>query len=204
LQGSLCASTMKTPDPPFDRMLEAMNALSSSGPQERLTVVVMGVSGSGKSTLATGIATALALDSLDGDALHLPQSVAKMAAGIPLADADRWPWLDRIAAQLADADAHPRGLVVACSALKRSYRDRLRRATTGLRFVFLDGPPDLIASRLGGRSGHFMPSALLASQLQALERPGDDEPDVLHLGIDASVDSLVRRAAQALKEPSTR
>jgi gluconokinase len=181
-------------------MLEAMNALSSSGPQERLTVVVMGVSGSGKSTLATGIASALSLDSLDGDALHLPQSVSKMAAGIPLADADRWPWLDRIAAKLADADEYPLGLVVACSALKRSYRDRLRRATSGLRFVFLDGPPALIASRLGGRSGHFMPSALLESQLQALERPGRDEPDVLHLSIESSIDSLIRRAAQALKE----
>jgi len=143
-------------------MLEAMNALSSSGPHERLTVVVMGVSGSGKSTLATGIASALSLDSLDGDALHLPQSVSKMAAGIPLADADRWPWLDRIAAKLADADEYPLGLVVACSALKRSYRDRLRRATSGLRFVFLDGPPALIASRLGGRSG----------QLQGQEKGG--------------------------------
>lgn len=180
-------------------MLEAMNARSSGSRQDRLPIVVMGVSGSGKSTLATGLASALSLDSIDGDALHLPQSVAKMAAGIPLTDADRWPWLDRIAAKLADADAYPRGLVVACSALKRSYRDRLRQATSGLRFVFLDGPPALIASRLGGRSGHFMPSALLESQLQALERPGPDEPDVLHLSIECTIVSLIRRASHALQ-----
>jgi|SRR5664279_5328592 len=180
-------------------MLEAMNALSSGSRQDRLPIVVMGVSGSGKSTLATGLASALSLDSIDSDALHLPQSVSKMAAGTPLTDSDRWPWLDRIAARLADADAYPLGLVVACSALKRSYRDRLRRATSGLRFVFLDGPPALIASRLGGRSGHFMPSALLESQLQALERPGRDEPDVLHLNIESSIDSLIRRAAQTLQ-----
>ena len=175
-----------------------MKATSRHRSPERLAVVVMGVSGSGKSTMTSGIAAALALDSIDGDALHLPQSVAKMAAGIPLADEDRWPWLDRIGARLADTEAHPQGLVVACSALKRRYRDRLRSASPGVRFVFLDGPAEVIAARMAGRSGHFMPGTLLESQLRTLERPRPDELDVLHLSIEAPIDSVIRRAVQAL------
>jgi len=181
-----------------------MNDTSSRGPPERLGVVVMGVSGSGKSTVTTGIAAALSLDSIDGDALHLPQSVAKMVAGIPLADEDRWPWLDRIGAHLADTEAHPRGLVVACSALKRRYRDRLRSASPGVCFIFLDGAAEVIAARMAGRSGHFMPGTLLESQLKTLERPGPDESDVLHLSIEAPIDSVIRCAVQALTDGAAR
>jgi len=133
-------------------------------------VVVMGVSGSGKTTVGAALADALGLRFVDGDALHPVANVAKMAAGIPLDDADRAPWLDAIGAVLA---AGP--VVVACSALKRAYRDRLRAAAPGLQLVFLDGDPALLASRMTARPGHFMPASLLDSQLATLERPEPDE-----------------------------
>jgi gluconokinase len=133
-------------------------------------VVVMGVSGSGKTTVGAALADALGLRFVDGDALHPAANVAKMAAGIPLDDDDRAPWLEAIGAVLA---AGP--VVVACSALKRAYRDRLRAAAPSLQLVFLDGSPELLASRMAARPGHFMPTTLLASQLATLERPGPDE-----------------------------
>ena len=133
-------------------------------------VVVMGVSGSGKTTVGAALADALGLRFVDGDALHPAANVAKMAAGIPFDDADRAPWLDAIGAVLA---AGP--VVVACSALKRAYRDRLRAAAPGLQLVFLDGDRSLLASRMAARPGHFMPTSLLDSQLATLERPEPDE-----------------------------
>jgi gluconokinase len=133
-------------------------------------VVVMGVSGSGKTTVGAALADALGLRFVDGDALHPAANVAKMAAGIPLDDVDRWPWLDAIGAVLAEAP-----VVVACSALKRAYRDRLRAAAPGLQLVFLDGSPALLASRMTARPGHFMPPSLLDSQLATLERPDPNE-----------------------------
>jgi len=133
-------------------------------------VVVMGVSGSGKTTVGAALADALGLPFVDGDSLHPAANVAKMAAGIPLDDADRAPWLDAIGAVLA---AGP--VVVACSALKRAYRDRLRAAAPALQLVFLDGSPSLLASRMAARPGHFMPTTLLDSQLATLERPEPDE-----------------------------
>ena len=163
----------------------------------------MGVSGSGKSTVGAGIADALGLDFVDGDGLHAPESVARMAAGQALRDEDRWPWLERIGTRLADASAGPRGLVVACSALKRIYRDRIRAAAPGVRFVFLDGPSELIVARMAGRSGHYMPPALLASQLQTLEPPGADETDALRFDIALPAPEIVRRAAFALPGPTT-
>ena len=161
----------------------------------------MGVSGSGKSTVGAGIADALGLGFVDGDGLHSRENVARMAAGQALGDEDRWPWLDRIGARLADADAAA-GLVIACSALKRSYRDRIRAAAPGVRFVFLDGPAELIGARMVGRSGHYMPPALLASQLQTLEPPGDDEADALRFDIAVPAAEIVRRAALALAASS--
>jgi gluconokinase len=166
--------------------------------QHRISAVVMGVSGSGKSTVAAGVADALGLHFVDGDGLHSAASVAKMQAGTPLQDDDRWPWLDRVGESLADADRWPQGVVVACSALKRAYRDRIRRVAPGVRFLFLDGPAGLIRSRMSGRTGHYMPAALLDSQLQALERPAADETDVIRLDIDAHADEIVDRAARAL------
>lgn len=170
-----------------------------SASDRRLAVVVMGVSGSGKSTIAAGIAQVLSVNFVEGDELHSPRSVAKMKAGIALEDEDRWPWLDRIAAQLADKDRMPAGLVITCSALKRSYRDRIRRGALGVRFVFLHGPRALVESRLAARAGHFMPSTLLGSQLHTLELPGPDEDDVFHLDISRPTTVVIRLAASALR-----
>ena len=167
--------------------------------KRRIAVVVMGVSGSGKSTVAGGIADVLGLHFIDGDGLHAPASVAKMQAGVALQDEDRWAWLDRIGRRLADSGRWPQGVVVACSALKRAYRDRIRRAAPGVRFVFLDGPADLIRARMAGRTGHYMPEALFASQLRALERPGADETDVQRASIEMPASELVRRAAVGLR-----
>jgi carbohydrate kinase (thermoresistant glucokinase family) len=168
-------------------------ALQQQAPRHgrRLAVVVMGVSGTGKSSVAAGLANALRVPWVDGDDLHVPDAVARMRAGLPLADDDRWPWLDRIGACLTDRTAAPHGVVVACSALKRAYRDRLRAAAPDLCFVFLDGPVALIRQRLEQRRGHYMPPALLESQLHTLEKPGADEPDVLHADIGAPVAQVV-------------
>jgi carbohydrate kinase (thermoresistant glucokinase family) len=130
----------------------------------------MGVSGSGKTTVGAALADALGLRFVDGDALHPVANVTKMAAGIPLDDADREPWLDAIGAVLADGP-----VVVACSALKRAYRDRLRAAAPRLELVFLEGARELLAARMGARPGHFMPTSLLDSQLATLEPPTEDE-----------------------------
>lgn len=166
--------------------------------KRRLAVVVMGVSGSGKSTVAAGIASALDLHFIDGDSLHSAASVALMQAGTPLSDEDRWPWLDRIGERLSDVAQWPDGVVIACSALKRAYRDRIRSAAPGVRFVFLDGSGELIGSRMAARSGHYMPATLLASQLGTLEPPGADEPDAQRVGIDRPVAAVIEGALQAL------
>jgi gluconokinase len=168
--------------------------------RERLALVVMGVSGSGKSTVGTGIAEALGLGFLDGDGLHSPESVALMQAGTPLTDADRWPWLGRIAACLGDRERWPAGLVVACSALRRAYRDRIRAGAPGVRFVFLDGAAALIRERMTGRSGHYMPPSLLASQLATLEPPGPDEADVERVDIGRPAAEVIAAAVQRLRE----
>lgn len=170
------------------------------------SIVVMGVSGCGKSTVAQALAAQLGLEMIDGDDLHLPHSVAKMRAGQALNDADRWPWLERIGLSLAQglgqgsfsAASNSSGLssgrVVACSALKRSYRDRIRSLAPAVRFVFLDGDDGLIRQRLSARLGHYMQPDLLASQLQTLERPQTDETDVLTLDLSLPVPELVRLA----------
>lgn len=157
-------------------------------------VVVMGVSGSGKTTVGAALADAIGLRFVDGDALHPAANVAKMAAGIPLDDADRAPWLDAIGAVLA---AGP--VVVACSALKRGYRDRLRAAAPDLQLVFLDGSPELLASRMAGRPGHFMPTSLLDSQLATLQRPDPNE-GALTADISAPVAEIVASLAERMTD----
>ena len=137
--------------------------------------VVMGVSGCGKSVVGALLAHALDAPFIEGDAFHPPANVARMAAGIALTDANRAGWLDALAGQIAQAVAAGAPLVLACSALKRSYRDRLRRADPALRFAHLDGPPALLAARMAARPGHFMPVSLLESQLRDLEALGPDE-----------------------------
>jgi gluconokinase len=133
-------------------------------------VVIMGVSGSGKSTVGELLATALAFPFIDGDDLHPAENKKKMAAGIALNDADREPWLDAIGAVLARGP-----VVVACSALRRRYRERLRAAAPELRLVYLRGSVELLSERLSARKNHFMPAKLLDSQLATLEEPGADE-----------------------------
>jgi gluconokinase len=147
----------------------------------------MGVAGSGKSTVGRKLAEALRGTFLDADDFHPPANVAKMRAGQPLDDADRAPWLDALAEQLGERRGEP--VVLACSALKESYRRRLQAAAPNLILVFLDGDPATIRRRLEERGGHFMPPSLLDSQLQTLETPSD----ALRLDISEPVDVLVAR-----------
>ena len=161
-------------------------------------VVVMGGCGCGKTTLGRALAAALGVPYVEGDELHSPANVARMAAGIALTDDDRRDWLRDVAARLASAEAAGNGVVVACSALKRSYRDLLRRAAADLRLVYLHGDRELLEQRLAGRQGHYMPAALLHSQLLTLEPPQDDEAAV-SLDIAAPPDDLLRSALQGLR-----
>ena len=156
-----------------------------------MIVVLMGVSGSGKSTVGAALAVALGWPLVDADDLHPPENVAKMAAGIPLTDDDRWPWLDAVGAVLGEGD-----VIVACSALRRVYRDRLR-AVAPFELIYLRGDPALLAERIGHRRGHFMPAALLQSQLDTLEEPGADERPLV-LDIALPVAELVETATRAL------
>jgi gluconokinase len=138
-------------------------------------VVVMGVSGCGKSTVGRALADALRVEFVEGDSLHPARNVALMASGVALTDADRHGWLDAIARRLGEAQATSRGLVVSCSALRRSYRDLLRNGASDVRFVHLRGDAALLAERLRARSDHYMPASLLQSQLDTLEPPDGDE-----------------------------
>lgn len=137
-----------------------------------MIVVVMGVSGCGKSVVGQALATDLGWPFFDGDDFHPEANVAKMAAGTPLTDADRWPWLDRLAAEMAAINARGADAVFACSALKQAYRDRFSPAGD-VRFVHLKGDYDTIASRIANRAHRYMPPTLLASQFATLEEPKD-------------------------------
>src|SRR5258705_1590101 len=137
----------------------------------------MGVAGSGKTTVGAKLAHALGVEFIDGDDLHPPANVQRMAAGIPLTDADREPWLLAIATRLREAKRARRGLVVACSALKRRYRDLLRsKGAADTRFVNLAGDKPVLAERLSSRRGHYMPAMLLHSQVAAINEPVAAEP----------------------------
>ncbi len=163
-----------------------------------MIVVVMGVCGAGKSTVGRAVAATLGARFLDGDAVHPTTNREKMAAGLPLDDVDRDPWLATLADLVAAADAGGESLVVASSALKRSYRARFRSAVPGIRFVHLDAPPDALRERLRARQGHFLPPALLESQLATLEAP-DGEEGVLVVDATASPAAIAASVAAWLR-----
>jgi len=160
-------------------------------------VVVMGVSGAGKTTVGRPLAEALGADFIEGDDLHTEAARAKMGAGIPLDDSDRWPWLDRVAEALRER-AQGRGAVVACSALRRAYRERLRAGVgPALRFVYLKAEPDPMRARVAARRGHYMPASLVDSQFATLEPP-DGEADVATLPADANLETAIAELATNL------
>ena len=151
-------------------------------------IVVMGVSGSGKSTVGAALAGRLRVPFEDADDLHPRENVEKMSRGEPLDDTDRWPWLERIGEWLADHD--DRGGVIACSALKRKYRDQLRHHCPSVEFLHLEGGRDVIEERQASRPGHFMPASLLTSQFKTLEPLAPDERGTV-LDVGGSVDEIV-------------
>lgn len=158
--------------------------------------VIMGVSGSGKSSVGEALSRAIGAPYLDGDDLHPASNIVKMSAGIPLDDDDRWPWLEKVGEMLA---AHPGEVIIGCSALKRIYRDRIRKAAgSDVTFIHLTGPKELIAARMNHRAGHFMPSSLLDSQFKTLEPPAQDAK-AMAISIDQPLDGIVGDIMAAMK-----
>ncbi|HET9853314.1 MAG TPA: gluconokinase [Candidatus Limnocylindrales bacterium] len=144
----------------------------------------MGVSASGKSTVMAALASRLGWPTLEGDAIHPPGNVAKMAAGVPLTDEDRRPWLEAISAWIGERERARESSIVACSALRRPYRELLRRGHPSVWFVSLDVPRAVLESRMATRAGHFMPASLLDSQLEALEPLATAEPGTTIAAVD--------------------
>ncbi len=162
-------------------------------------LVMMGVSGSGKTTAASKVAERLGWQMLEGDKLHPPANIAKMKAGTPLDDDDRWPWLRAIAGAIDDWRAKGVSGVVACSALKRAYRDILIGPRTDVRLVYLQGSHDLIARRMAARHGHFMPPGLLDSQFATLEEPGEAERPIV-VSIAPAPEAIVEGIIEKLRQ----
>ena len=163
-------------------------------------IVVMGVSGSGKSTVGAALAQRLRVPFADADDFHPPANIAKMTAGQPLDDDDRKPWLDTIGEWLS---ARSDGGVMSCSALKRKYRDQLRRHCAAIEFVHLAGSPEVIGRRQASRPGHFMPATLLASQFDTLEPLEPDERGTA-VDVDQDIDSIVETYLASTDPPATR
>ncbi|SNY89959.1 gluconate kinase, SKI family [Cohaesibacter sp. ES.047] len=164
-----------------------------------MIIIVMGISGSGKSTLGKLLAERFGFAFEEGDAFHSKANVEKMAAGIPLTDEDRKPWLETLTREIAKWSQKGEARVLSCSALRKSYRDQFRTAARDLRFVFLDGAVELVRDRMAHRERHFMPVDLIESQIATLEVP-DGEEDVIRLDIDKSPQELVDHIA-AILEP---
>jgi gluconokinase len=161
-------------------------------------VIVMGVSGAGKTTIAGLLAKRLGFEFRDGDWFHPPENVEKMKAGVPLTDDDRWPWLEAISTYIREAHSTGRHVIVACSALRRIYRDVLvGDRGSAVRLVFLKGEKDLVSRRIGSRQEHFMPPALLDSQFATLEEPAQDEQPLV-VSIDRHPDRIVEEIISLL------
>jgi gluconokinase len=168
--------------------------MESSSAAPTTSIVVMGVSGSGKSTVAAGLVDRLGWEFAEGDDFHPAENVAKMRAGTPLDDEDRWPWLRRLAAWIGEHERAGRSVVVTCSALRRSYRDLLREGHPSVWFAHVTVDPDLLRDRVAARTGHYMPPSLLDSQLATLQPLQDDEPGAAVSGAgspDAVVEELL-------------
>lgn len=171
--------------------------MSESSPKP--AIVVMGVSGSGKSTVGALVAAKVGVPFVDGDDLHSPANVEKMASGTPLTEADRAPWLRTVGETIRDAGAAGTGIVVACSALRRAYRDTILTIAPDTVFIQLTGTEEVLRQRMAARHDHFMPTALLTSQLATLENLQSDEPGFF-VDIDAPAAELAERAVSALLE----
>lgn len=166
-------------------------------------IVVMGVCGCGKTTLGAALAEQLRLPFLEGDDYHPQANIDKMSAGTPLTDDDRWPWLDALGTALAERARAQDGAVGACSALRAAYRQRLQRAAgTALGFVCLTAEREQLAARMDARADHFMPAALIDSQLSILELPGRDEDAILLSGSAPLADNLAS-ATEFFRRPRT-
>jgi gluconokinase len=162
-----------------------------------MRIVVMGVSGCGKTTVGEALADRIDAEFIDGDALHSPENVAKMSRGEPLTDEDRWPWLETIGRRLGRA-AGP--VVIASSALRRRYRDRITEAALEpVLFIHLSGDIDLIGTRMRARKDHYMPPSLLRSQFDALEPPGPDE-NAFGVGIEGTPDEVLAAVFRGLED----
>jgi gluconokinase len=166
--------------------------------QQPLTAVVMGVSGSGKTTVARHLVDLLGWPFAEGDDFHPAANVAKMRAGTALTDEDRWPWLEDLARWIGEQESAGRSAIVTCSALRRTYREVLRRGHPSVWFVHVTSPPEGLARRLETRSGHYLPASLLASQLETLEALGPDEPAATISG-EGSPAEVAARALDALR-----
>jgi gluconokinase len=162
------------------------------------TLVLMGVAGSGKSSVMNGLGERLGWPALEGDDLHPQTNIDKMAAGVPLTDADRMPWLDAIARWIGERERRRESSLVTCSALRRAYRDVLRAGHPSVWFIHLVAPPAVLESRMAGRTGHFMPTSLLASQLATLEPLGRDEPGST-IDVTAPVSVVVDQIIERLR-----
>jgi gluconokinase len=167
-------------------------------------LVVMGVSGSGKTTVGELLAKRLGWAFMEGDRLHPPANVEKMRQGIPLTDADRWPWLDRIGEELKSWAGEDKSGVLTCSALKRAYRDRIRAARPDVRFVYVKGSEALIAARVAARHHEYMPASLLRSQFDTLEEPTLGEPGVVTVDAGGTVGEEVAEVIAALDRSPSR
>jgi gluconokinase len=185
--------TPPAPEPPHPDGPDAGGGEADGPP----VLLVTGVSGSGKSTIGPLLAARLGWTYAEADAFHPARNIAKMAAGHPLDDADRAPWLDAIGAWIDETTRAGRPAVVSCSALKRAYRDKLRNGRPNVRLIYLDADYRIVGGRLAAREGHFFPARLLTTQFDDLERPQPDE-HALVVGVDATPRQIVDRLLEGL------
>lgn len=161
--------------------------------------ILMGVSSTGKTSVGTVVAHRLGIKLIDGDDLHPRANIIKMGEGQPLNDEDRAPWLERIRDAAFSLERKSEVGIIVCSALKKQYRDLIREGNENVKFLFLEGSFDLVLERMKQRQGHYMKTDMLKSQFDTLEVPQEDEPDVIHIDIDGSFETVVERCIRALK-----